>query len=59
MMNFRKKWDIINTLVSAACAILCTVLAGCKLYCGEMSIKNLSAQISIPNNSALNSKEIN
>lgn len=46
-MNIRrdKIVDIISAIVSAGCAVLCTLLTGCKMTLGEMSVKDFGVEI--------------
>lgn len=37
-----------SALISAVSAVICAVLAGCKLYIGDMSIKDFAAEIVAP-----------
>lgn len=36
---------VLTAIVSAVSAIICAVLAGCRLTVGEMSMKNANAEI--------------
>ena len=47
-INRSKIVDIVSALVSAACAVLCTFITGCKMAFGEMSVKDFGVQIEIP-----------
>lgn len=36
---------VLTAIVSAVSAIVCAVLAGCKLYVGELALKDANAEI--------------
>ena len=36
---------VLTAVVSAVSAVICAVLAGCRLYVGEMALKDVSSEI--------------
>lgn len=36
---------VLTAVISAVSAVICAVFAGCKLYVGEMALKDVSSEI--------------